>query len=334
MFKLAVSITLALILSSCRQGKELKYTTETLDCLQPVLDSQATASDTETLKVLDKYSKDFKFAADLKSNFTDRKIINQAEYAASKGDLNKAKNLLEERIIERGFSETLEQSLNNLDKALKVQKYLKISDSLEVAERVREFSQVKAHSDKFYGKIPEYKRWVTKETNKINTIAQRDKLQLLNSYNFIKDYLTINKPDSLETTLLTIADAEASSIIQGVKDDLSQDTLKEISTKGISKTITSSYSASGKNLQNFERTGMRSLQDQLIKTHLLAKAGQISKTLESLQELQELCEVDEKFRRKILKDLFLAKGWNDASLINRDFLDISYLLETVYKANK
>ena len=334
MFKFFIPIFLILILGSCRQGKELKYTTETLDCLTPLLDKQNKGDDKEILAILDKHSDDFKFAADLKSNFKDKSVIKTAEQAALKGELNKAKSILEERIIERGFSETLESSINNIDKALKLQKYIQNSGSMGISERVREFSQVKAHTEVDYKTISAYKVWLKKEAATINLKAQLDRQQIIESYKFVKDYLALNNPKSQEILLLEIANAESSSQIQGTKSAISQETFNKLTSKGIQQTVSTSYSSSGKNLRTLELQGAASLQDQLIKTHLLAKAGQISKTLESLQELQELCEVNKTFRRKILKDLFIAKGWNDASLINRDFVDISYLLETVYKANQ
>ena len=334
MLKIFASITFILLMTSCRQSKELKYTTETLDCLKPLLEKQNKGNDEEVLIILNQYSKDFKFASDLKSNFTDKTTINKAEQAAISGDLTKAKSIIENRIIERGFSETLEQSINNINKAIKLQKYIESSNTLDIPERVRAFAELKAHTEADYKDIPDYRKWLKREADTISEIAKNDKLLLIQSYSFLKDYIALNNPPALGILLLELADAESTSLVKGSADDIKQSTLNELNSKGLSQTVSNSYSSTGKSLKQLENNGIGSLQDQLIKTHLLAKAGQISKTLESLQELQDLCEIDEKFRRRILKDLFLAKGWNDASLINRDFLDISYLLETVYKANQ
>lgn len=334
MYRQIFIILTLLALTSCREAKELKYTTETLDCLNILLITQDRNNEKLMLKLLNEQQDKFKFAADLKSTYSDKLVIAEAQKNAEEGNFQKAKVILEQRVVERGFSEVLEESLNRLDTAIKVKKYLENAHSMEISERAREFAQLKAHCSEIYKKIDSYNEWVIKEDASISSTAIHDKKLLLDSLRFVSDYLSVNRPDLMSISLLEVASQESSVSIAGFKDDVPQPTTKMLTRMGTQGAIYNGYSNNGKDVKQFENEGIPSLQKQLAYTHLLAKSGQISKTLESLEELQDLCGINENYRRSILKELFLAKGWNDASLINRDFLDISYLLETVYKANQ
>ena len=333
MYRTALLILLG-FLASCQKHADLKYETKTLECLQTLLENTEKGKEEETLKLLESYSDEFKFAADLKSNYSDRLAIAKASKTADSGDFNKAKEQIEVQIVKRGYSETLEASLKNLEKAIIVQKYLKFGKNLGIAERSREFAELKAHTQEDFKGIAEYSSWIKKEEQNISNKANNDKSIVLNSLKFTKDYLSLNNPDLMEVILLEIATHEDSAIIPGIKNNSFLDYSLKLKSAGLKQTISNSYSNPYKSYKDAQNKGVSSLQKQMAYTHLLAKGGQISKTLESLQELNSMCEIDQKFRRAILKELFLSKGWNDASLINRDFLDISYLLETVYKANQ
>ena len=333
MYRTAI-LLLSIVFAGCQKQPELKYETKTLDCLQALLSNKEEGRELQTMKLLEKYAGEYKFAADLKSNFSDRLAIANASAIANSGKLNKAKDLIEDQVVERGYSDTLETSLKNIDKALLIKKYISTGKTLGISERSREFSQLKAHTINDLKEIPEYKSWIEQEEKSISDVANEDKKTILNSLKFTKDYIALSKPELLEILLLELSTHEESTIIPGLEDSSKHPFSKAAKSKGTANLIRSSYSKQFKNLSDAQNKGVSSLQQQLSYTHLLAKAGQISKTLESLQELNDLCGVDQKFRRTILKELFLSKGWNDASLINRDFLDISYLLETVYKSNQ
>lgn len=334
MYRLTTLFLISLFLFSCRQAKKYTYSTETLECLDAIMESQSTESSGKTIEILSKNEEEFKFAADLKATFSDKLAIFKAETAASSGDLKNAKEIIEKRVVERGYSEVLDNSLKNLDKAIKIQNYIKSAPSMEIGERSRELAQLKAHTHENYKHINEFNNWIMKETRIIAAAAKQDKELLIESFNFITDYLSLHNPDLMEVTLIQTAAIEKENLVPGITDDTPENTFNILNRLGVNGAIYNSYSNQGNNLKDYETEGISTLQKQLAYTHLLAKAGQITKTLESLQELQNLCEIKEKYRRSILKELFLSKGWNDASLINRDFLDISYLLETVYKANE
>lgn len=334
MYRLLTLLFISFSLFSCRQAKKYSYTTETLECLDAIMESQSGDNSGKTIEILSKNEQEFKFAADLKATFSDKLAIFKAENAASTGDLKSAKEIIEKRVVERGYSEVLDESLKNLDRAIKVQKYIKNAPSMEIGERSRELAQLKAHTQESYKHINEFNNWVMKETRVIAAEAKHDKEVLIESFNFITDYLSLHNPDLMEVALIQTAAIEKETLVPGITDDTPENTFKILNRLGVKGAIYNSYSNEGKGLKEYESEGITTLQKQLAYTHLLAKAGQITKTLESLQELQNLCEIEEKYRRSILKELFLSKGWNDASLINRDFLDISYLLETVYKANE
>ena len=331
---LAILSILLILLSSCQKESDLKYTTDTLDCLKIILEKNTNGNEAEVLKTLDKYADKFKFAADLKTSAADRLAIKNASDIANSGQLDKAKALLEDQIVQRGYSDTIEQSLNNIDKALVIKNYLNSAEDLDISDRAREFSQLKAHTYEEYKELPEYTSWLKAETQKILDITIADKEQIIRSFKFTADYFTLGDPELAEVVLLQIASQESSILIPGFKDNIKEEIGPQLKRKSLKAIVQDGFAATSKTYKQAEQKGIPSLQKQLTYTHLLAKGGQISKTLESLQELNDLCEVDEKYRRLILKELFLSKGWNDASLINRDFLDISYLLETVYKANQ
>ncbi|MCM8525933.1 MAG: hypothetical protein NE327_05420 [Lentisphaeraceae bacterium] len=329
-----VLLIFLLLLTSCQKSSELKYETSTLECLQALVSNTEKGKEEDTLVLLEKYSDEFKFAADLRSNYSDRLAIAKAAKAADSGKLNEAKELIEVQIVKRGYSDTLETSLNNLDKAMIIQKYIENSQELGIAERSREFAELKAHTQESFKKVTEYNKWIQAEEKKISDEANEDKNTVLKSLKYTMDYLSLNDPKLMEVILLETATHEKTAVIPGIKSDSVDEFSSKLSSAGIGKTISNIYKNPYKNYKDAQNKGVSSLQKQLSYTHLLAKAGQISKTLESLQELNSLCEIDQQFRRTVLKELFLSKGWNDASLINRDFLDISYLLETVYKANQ
>ena len=334
MYKQFFIILTVLILTSCREAQELKYTTDTLDCLNALLITQDSQNEKQILKILNEQQNKFKFAADLKSTYTDKLAISEAQKTAEQGDFQKAKAILEKRVVERGFSEVLEESLNRLDSAIRVKKYLKNSNNMEIPERAREFAQLKAHCTAAFSKIESFNEWVERENKNISQRAIADKKLVLDSLRFVSDYLSVSRPELMSISLLEIATHESSISVPGLQDNMPQPTTKILNRLGMQGAVYDGYSNNGKTIKDFEKEGTPTFQKQLAYTHLLAKSGQISKTLESLEELQDLCGINENYRRSILKELFLAKGWNDASLINRDFLDISYLLETVYKANQ
>lgn len=327
-------LVILIVLTGCQKKAELKYETKTLECLDALLSQEKSGNEKETIQLLEKYSDEYKFAADLKSNYSDRLAINTAKSTANSGQISKAKDMLESQVVERGYSDTLETSLKNIDKALLIQKYMTNGRSLGISERAREFSELKAHTANEIKEIPEYSKWIASEEESISEVANDDKKEVLKSLMFTTDYISLNKPKLLETLLLEIAVHEESAVIPGQKDLVHNSISTALKNKGVENTAKYSYGNNFKSHKDAENKGIPSLQKQLSYTHLLAKAGQISKTLESLQELNDLCEIDRNYRRMILKELFLSKGWNDASLINRNFLDISYLLETVYKSNQ
>ncbi len=329
MFKYFVIFVLTLTLYSCQETKEVTYSTETLQYLKKLSSALNNDEAGKTMEILNNNGQDYKFAKDLKESFEDSLTIHNAQELTLKGDFKQAKAILNNRISQRGFSEVLESSLKRLEKAERLHNYLTDSKDMDLVETAREFAQLKAHTLADFKNIPGFEQWVKREAEKISEQIKADKSILLANLNFTRDYLYLSNPNLTEVILLQTGLVENEKLIPGYEDTLPKPHLIKLKTIGVNKLITENAS-----LKNLSKLSSNNLQNQLLYTQSLAKKGDLVGTMTSLQELENKTNLHENYRRDILKTLFLAKGWSDNSLINRDFIDISYLLEMVYRINQ
>ena len=240
--------------------------------------------------------------------------------------MEEAKDVINQRVIERGYSEELENSLKVLDAALMVENFNRQKEDLEISETSREFTRVNIHTEKFFGKNEAYNSWLTSERNSIGAQAEADKKVLLRSLKFTSDYASIYKPELLDVLLLETAAAEASQSIPGLESLIPKTVTRAIKAYGLPELVKRIFAA---------RSGSpASLLDQYKQARLEARKGNVANALASIKELQDIAPITRNLRLNVIKALFISKGWNDSSLINQDFMDISFLLETVYKANQ
>jgi hypothetical protein len=325
--KKALLCLISLLCFSCKEKVDTAYSTDALDCISALIANDTGSDLKSAVNILKQYKKKYKFAADLEEKMLDKTVINNAEKLALQGNLSKANALLNKRLIIRGFSEELNKSQEIIAVIMTIKSYKKNSFGLSLAELSREFAKIKFRSEKHFKAIPAYESWITKQQELLTKKVSDDKKMLLRSLAFTADYTALYKPQLLEIILLETASLEKSNLIPGVKDLTTKKILTRLQDQGLSdsqdliSTSTSNRSP-GTLVAKFNLTRQ------------YAKAGKVSMVLTSLQELQKLGVLPETYRKEVLKTLFLAIGWNNTSLINRSFVDLSVLLETVYKINQ
>ncbi len=334
MLKSILSIVLTATLFSCKEHRVVSYSTETLKYLQNLSLAIDSKESQKTLEILNKNQNNYKFAEDLKETLEDSVAIFNAQDLLQKGNYPAAKEILYNRISLRGYSEILETSLKRLDKAERLRNFITDSKSMDLAELSREFAQLKAHTQVDFKHIESYDKWLKNESNKISQLIKTDKQLLLSNLRFTKDLILLTQPNLNEVSLLYCGLVENEKLIPGYEDNLPKNTLLKLKTAGVSKMSQESYISNQTTLKDIESRGFNNLQSKLIHAKLLAKKGDIAGTITSLKSLEELINIHETYRREILKTLFVAKGWSRNSLVNQEFLDISYLLEMVYRVNQ
>jgi hypothetical protein len=324
---IAISSTL-LFFASCRGKKDASYNTDALDCVTSLIESYQKNDTKQSIKILKKYKDNFKFAGDLEEKISDKQEINTAEDLATKGKLTQAKAILDKRLVERGYSEELNNSQNIVSLAINLDRFNKERDQLPIIDASREFAKLQIQGKQYFETNPHYQKWLQKNSTELAQKAVSDKKMILRSLKFTADYVALYKPELLEIILLESASQENTTLIPGLNDRLSKNISTAINNKGLEKINSDLYD------QTRPITTPASMMDSYKKIVYIAKSGKTALTLASLQELQDLGSLPQVLRKKILKTLFLAKGWNNTSLINRDFMDLSVLLETLYKANQ
>ena len=320
-----ILMLLVFCLASCRKAKEVVYETDALDCVENILNSGK--NNPQTLELLRSSSEKYKFAADLEEKMSDRQSIKHAENLVNSGKLTKAKRSLEERVVMRGYSQELNKSLDLLDTAIQISEFSDKRNDLEINEAVREFYRIQIKSKAVFGENSNLDKWLQNQKSILKTKAIKDKADILRSMKFTADYASLYQPEIFEILMLQVAIEERRDTLPGVEDSLDKKISGAVNSFGVTKLMENFYS--------YRRTYTpANLLDKLSIAKTAAKQGNTSLTLSTLKELQKIAPLATDVRRKIIKSLFLAKGWNDSSLINRDFMDISFILETVYKANE
>ena len=325
--KKALLCLISLFCFSCKEKVDTAYPTDALDCVSGLIANNSDKDLKGAVNILTQYKKKYKFAADLEEIMLDKAVINNAEKLALQGELSKANALLSKRLITRGFSKELNKSQEIIAAIMTIKSYDKNSFGLSLAELSREFVKIKFRSEKYFKTIPAYESWIAKQQELLIKKVSDDKKMLLRSFAFTADYTALYKPQLLEIILLETASLEKSNLIPGVKDLTTKKTLKRLQSQGLSNSHDFIFTPTSNRSPN-------TLVAKFNLTRKYAKSGKVSMTLTSLQELQNLGVLPEVYRKEVLKTLFLAIGWNDTSLINRSFVDLSVLLETVYKINQ
>ena len=323
-------LILILSLTACRQSKTNTYTTTTLNCHTELVDAKSQSIDT-MIKVSKKYSDSFRFAEELQDKLSDKRSIEAAQSLASQGELEEAYDALNERIIERGFNKNLSKSLDSLKAAQMIERYIynSKSNSLSITEQAREFSRVEANSSVFFRTSPKYIKWVKVQRKLIYQKVLRDKKALHEGYTHTTDTLALSNPELLEISLLQTAIFNKLSPIPGIKTSSDPKLYNELTTSGCESFVSKSQQI----IPSKEIQTPASFKESFDNIRHLAQKGKSFKSLNQLQELNHYIEVSPKRRQLIIRDLIKTNGWNDASLINGNLLDMSYLLETFYMAN-
>ena len=325
-----VLIVLSCFLYSCREKQATKYSTNALECLSALTSSDNLGSQ-ETQDFLDKYKNEFSFAADLQELILTEKSLKDAQILIVKGKIIEAREIIDQRIIELGYSKELDESLKSLDAALMLQRYIESKGEVDEEEEVREFSSMKANSIVPFSKSGLYRNWLKLEKKRIYTLAANRKKYLRSSLMSILDYSSVVDAGLVDIILLETAAHEETLVLPGEPDGVSRSISESLKNRGIASVRREHLAV--KSFAKLRKNGQATLIEelQLIKYH--AKQGATSRVLADLQEMDEVCGLKSEIRQQILKQLFVAKGWNKSSLINRDMLDLSVLLETIYKTN-
>lgn len=325
LLKSVLVLTVLSLPFSCRQAKETTYSTKTLDCLNELILNKHNEL-SQKIAVSKKFSDDFKFAEDIYERLSDIYSLESAEQLIANSELEKAYQALNTRVIERGYSPSLSTSINTIKAAQSIQKLNSQINELSIQEAFREFARVEAQTSSFFKDIPKYQLWIkTKRQDLINRISA-DNSKLDESFAQTADMISISKPELTEITLLQRAVLAKSSTIPGFDISPLSTLYESLQSKGSSPFLSGLSKKAPKTPSDFKSL--------LNSANAHSLDGKINETLSILHHIEQSTEIFPEYRKSILKNLLKARGWNNASLINGNFLDLSYLLETFYMANE
>ncbi|MCH2207492.1 MAG: hypothetical protein MK132_16670 [Lentisphaerales bacterium] len=325
-----ILLLLIITLLSCRQAKTTVYSTETLNCLTELISAKKQGIDS-MIEVSKKYQDSFRFAEELQDKLSDRYTIEKAQSCAVKGEFNKAYDILNDRVVERGFNKALSKSLDTINAARLVERYISNlkTDSLSITEQAREFARVEANCDPTFRTSSPYLRWVKQQRQVISKKVIKDKQNIQESFATFNDILSLKDPQLLEISLLQEFLFNKSNPYPQIKTPKNNKKYQPILKLGSNLFIKENFQ---KQTKTFITIPVN-CNEQFQNIQFLASKGKTLKCLEKLQMLQTKTDIASQLRQNVISSLIKSNGWNNAFLINGNLLDISYILETFYMAN-
>lgn len=324
------SFVIIVLVTSCRQSKPANYSTKTLDCLDELIlaEKQDVSS---MLEVASEYKSTFRFAEELEDRLNDKKNIEHAEKLVATGEINNAFQVINDRIVERGFSKPLSTSLEKIQAARFIQDYQEnvAANSWTISERAREFSRIEANCNPHFRTSKPYIDWVNLQKKQITEKVSKDKALIQDGFEFLEDTISVSRPDLLEISLLQDALFQRSSFMAGVSTSTKDELYKKLTSTGSMTIIKNEFIQKKLSLTK----NPVSFKGNFDNIRYRAKNGKGLLALKNLQRLSTEIDIDSKLRQEVVKDIIKSNGWNDASLINSNLFDISYILETFYMAN-
>ena len=322
--------TLVVILTSCRQSKSASYSTHTLDCLDELVTAEKQGI-TNMLAVANKYKSKFRFAEELEDRLKDKQCIMDTEILSASGKMDKAYQTLNNRIVERGFSDSLSSSLSKIQAAKFIQDYNEnvVSDSWSISEQAREFSRIEANCSPHFRTSRTYISWITSQRELIANKVSKDKDIIQEGFDFFSDTLSLANPELVEICILQGAIFQKSSPLPRIKSSVNDRDYKLLTSLGSKRIIENNFYKKDIKIAKSPSTFNESLNN----VSLAADGGKSILAIKSLQETTKEIEIAPNLRRAIMKKIIKSNGWNDSSLINSHLFDISYILETFYMAN-